>query len=152
MPADPIFSEIMFNPTQHDVRRFFCETYRKSLAREILTPLESIASDWIIEHPEYETDLSDVNAALEAEYPVDQGKTNPFLHLSMHLSIAEQVAINQPGGIAPAFTQLSQRLQSVHEAHHIMMDCLGAMIWESQRNGTPFDGAAYVTAVQQRLK
>ena len=142
----------MFNPTQHDVRRFFCETYRKSMAREILTPLESIAADWIMQHPEYETDLIDVNAALEAEYPVDQGKTNPFLHLSMHLSIAEQVSINQPAGIAPAFTLLSQRLQSAHEAHHIMMECLGAMIWESQRNATPFDGALYVAAVRQKLK
>ena len=142
----------MFNPTQHDVRRFFCATYGKSLAREILTPLESIASDWIMQHPEYETDLADVNAALEAEYPVDQGKTNPFLHLSMHLSIAEQVSINQPPGIAAAFSHLSQQLHSAHEAHHIMMECLGAMIWEAQRNGTPFDGLAYVAAVRKKIK
>ena len=141
----------MFNPTQQDVRRFFCETYRKSLAREILSPLESIASDWIIQHPEYSNDLADVNAALEAEYPVDQGRTNPFLHLSMHLSIAEQISINQPQGITPVYTQLAQRLQSAHEAHHIMMECLGAMIWDAQRNGTPFDGAAYVAALQAEL-
>ena len=137
----------MFNPTQQDVRRFFCETYRKSLAREILTPIEMIASDWIAQHPEYQTDLADVNAAIEAEYSVDQGKTNPFLHLAMHLSIAEQISINQPTGIKPAFTQLALRLQSEHEAHHVMMECLGVMLWDSQRNGTPFDGAAYVAAI-----
>ena len=142
----------MFNPSQSDVRRFFCDTYRKTIAREILTPLESIASDWILQHPEYETDLIDLNAALEAHSGVDQGKTNPFLHLSMHLSIAEQIAINQPNGISNAFNQLAHRLQSEHEAHHVMMECLGAMIWESQRNGVPFDGAAYVEAVQLKLK
>ncbi len=142
----------MFNPTQHDVRRFFCETCRKSLAREILTPLETIAADWILQHPEYETDLTDVDAALEAEYPVDQGKTNPFLHLSMHLSIAEQIAINQPAGITTIYNQLAQRLQSAHQAHHIMMDSLGAMIWEAQRQGTPFDGVAYVQALQLKLR
>jgi hypothetical protein len=142
----------MFNPTQQDVRRFFCETYRKSLAREIMTPLEIIASDWIIQHPEYAADLTDVNAAIEAEYSVDQGKTNPFLHLSMHLSIAEQISINQPIGIKPAFTQLAQRLQSEHEAHHVMMECLGAMLWDSQRNGTPFDGAAYVAAIVAEIQ
>jgi len=142
----------MFNPTQQDVRRFFCETYRKSLERQILTPLEGIASDWIIQHPEYENDLKDVNSALEAEYPVDQGKTNPFLHLSMHLSIAEQISINQPPGVTPAYTQLAQRLQSAHEAHHVMMECLGAMIWDAQRNGTPFDGGAYVAELQKKLK
>ncbi len=137
----------MFNPTQQDVRRFFCETYRKSLAREILTPIEMIASDWIAQHPEYQPDLADLNAAIEAEYSVDQGKTNPFLHLAMHLSIAEQISINQPTGIKPVFTQLALRLQSEHEAHHVMMECLGAMLWDSQRNGTPFDGAAYVAAI-----
>lgn len=140
----------MFNPTQHDVRRFFCETYRKSLAREILTPLESIAADWIIQHPEYRTELADLNAALEADYSVDEGKTNPFLHLSMHLSIAEQISINQPVGIAEAYTKLTKRLQSVHEAHHVMMECLGAMIWESQRNNTPFDEATYIEAVLKK--
>ncbi|MET3107556.1 hypothetical protein AAKU67_002001 [Oxalobacteraceae bacterium GrIS 2.11] len=142
----------MFNPSQQDVRRFFCESYRKTLAREILSPIEVIASDWIAQHPEYEVDLADVNAALEAEYPVDQGKTNPFLHLAMHLTITEQISINQPIGIKPAFTQLAQRLQSEHEAHHIMMECLGAMLWESQRNGSPFDGAAYVAAVMKAIQ
>ena len=142
----------MFTPTQDDVRRFFCETYRKSLARSILTPLESIAADWIMQHPEYESDLDDVNAALEAHYSVEQGKTNPFLHLSMHLSIAEQVSINQPVGITPAFTALAQRLQSEHEAHHIMMDSLGAMIWDAQRNGVAFDGTAYVAAIVQKIR
>ena len=102
----------MFNPTQQDVRRFFCETYRKTLSREILTPLETIASDWLVQHPEYEADLINLDAALEAEYTVDQGRTNPFLHLSMHLSIAEQISINQPAGIKPAFMKLAQKLQS----------------------------------------
>ena len=143
-----IKASYMFNPTQDDVRRFFCHTYRKSLAREILTPLEAIAADWIAQHPEYETDLTDLNRALEQEYTVAQGKTNPFLHLSMHLSIVEQISINQPAGITPAYNKLLQRLQSVHETHHVMMECLGNMIWEAQRDGTPFDGAAYVLAVQ----
>ena len=140
----------MFNPTQDDVRRFFCETYRKTVAREILTPLETIASDWISEHPEYHADLADLDAALEAEYPVEQGRTNPFLHLSMHLSLAEQVSVNQPPGITPVFRELAQHQQSAHQAHHIMMESLGAMVWESQRDGTPFDGAAYVAALKQK--
>lgn len=140
----------MFNPTQDDVRRFFCETYRKTVAREILTPLETIASDWISEHPEYHSDLADIRAALEAEYPVEQGRSNPFLHLSMHLSLVEQTSINQPPGITPVFRKLAQQTQSVHQAHHIMMESLGAMVWESQRDGTPFDGVAYVQALEQK--
>lgn len=141
----------MFNPSQDDVRRFFCETYRKHRAGEILTPLEAIASDWLAQHPEYADDLKDVEAALGADYSVENGQTNPFLHLSMHLSIAEQISIDQPPGIKAAATALTQRLQSEHEAHHQIMECLGQMIWNAQRSGLPPDGAAYIDCVRKRV-
>lgn len=139
----------MFNPSQDDVRRFFCETWRKANAREVLTPLESIARDWLLQHPEYEAELKDVEAALSADYSVERGQSNPFLHLSMHLSIAEQVSIDQPPGIRAAFLQLS-RQEGEHEAHHAIMECLGQMLWTAQRSGLPPDGAAYVECVQRR--
>ena len=119
-------------------------------ANEVLTPLEAIARDWILQHGEYEDTLSDVEAALAADYSVERGQANPFLHLSMHLSIAEQISINQPPGIRAAFLQLAQRLGSEHEAHHEIMECLGEMIWHSQRSGLPPDGAAYIECVKRR--
>lgn len=140
----------MFTPSQHDVRRFFCETWRKMRANGVLTPLEAIARDWILQHGEYEDALSDVEAALAADYSVERGQANPFLHLSMHLSIAEQISIDQPPGIRAAFLQLAQRLGSEHEAHHEIMECLGEMIWHSQRSGLPPDGMAYVECVKRR--
>lgn len=142
----------MFNPNQRDVRHFFCETYRKTVAREVLTPLESIASEWIIQHREYAPDLTDLNAACEKEYSVEAGKANPFLHLSMHLTIAEQISINQPIGIAAAFNALAQHLQSEHEAHHVIMECLASMLWEMQCNQSPFDGATYIAAIEGELR
>lgn len=140
----------MFTPSQNDVRRFFCETFRKYRANEILSPLEAIARDWLIQHPEYDDVLGNVETALIAEYPVEGGKSNPFLHLSMHLSIAEQVSIDQPPGIRGAFQALAQRLGSAHEAHHQIMECLGEMVWTSQRSGLPPDGAAYIECVKRR--
>lgn len=140
----------MFTPSQHDVRRFFCETWRKQKANEILTPLEAVARDWVLQHPEYDTTLADSERALATNYAVESGQSNPFLHLSMHLSIAEQVSIDQPPGIGAAFLALAQRLGSEHEAHHQIMECLGEMIWVSQRNGTPPDGAAYIDCVRRR--
>jgi hypothetical protein len=140
----------MFTPSQHDVRRFFCETFRKHEAGEILTPMEAIARDWIMQHPEYRDDFRDVEAALAADYSVDRGQTNPFLHLSMHLSIAEQVSIDQPPGIRAAFVALAQRLDSEHEAHHQIMECLGEMLWKSQRSGLPPDGVAYVDCIRRK--
>jgi hypothetical protein len=141
----------MFNPSQEDVRRFFCETYRKHCQNEILTPLEAIARDWILQHPEYHSILADLDKALAADYAVEGGQPNPFLHLSMHLSIAEQLSINQPVGITPAYQALAQKLGSAHDAHHQVMECLGQMIWASQRNNLPPDGAAYVECVRRRV-
>ena len=142
----------MFNPSQADVRRFFCETYRKLHAQEILTPLEAIASDWIREHPEYDHSLRDLDTALASDYSVDAGQSNPFLHLSMHLSIAEQISVDQPQGVKPAFLALSRQLNSEHEAHHVIMECLGEMIWTAQRSGLPPDGQAYIEALRKRVR
>lgn len=141
----------MFNPSQHDVRRFFCETWRKVRANEVLTPMEAIARDWLVQHPEYDSALSDLDAALAADYSVERGQGNPFLHLSMHLSIAEQVAVDQPPGIRGAYLALAQKLGE-HEAHHALMECLGQMIWTSQRSGLPPDGQAYVECARRALQ
>lgn len=140
----------MFNPSQEDVRRFFCGAYRKYRNNEILEPLEAIARDWIMQHPEYAGELADVEAALASEYTIERGQVNPFLHLSMHLSIAEQVSIDQPPGIRAACQALTRKLDSEHEAHHQIMECLGEMLWTAQRNNAPPDGAAYVECVRRR--
>ncbi len=142
----------MFAPSKEEVRRFFCDTWRKVGADEVLTPLEAIARDWMLQHPEYESELSDLDAALSADYDAGHGKANPFLHLSMHLSISEQISIDQPPGIRQAFVQLAEKRGSEHDAHHEIMECLGEMLWTSQRNGTPPDGAAYVEAVSRRAQ
>lgn len=140
----------MFAPSQEQVRRFFCETWSKHQAGQPLTPLEAQAADWIAQHPDYHADLSDVEAAVAAVFEVEEGRTNPFLHLSMHLSITEQVSIDQPRGIRAAVDLLANRRQSLHEAHHEVMECLGEMVWESQRFGKPFDGERYIDHIRQR--
>ena len=140
----------MFTPSQHDVRRFFCEVHGKQRQAQPLTPMETLAAQWIAEHPEYHAELSDVAAALAASYTVEDGRSNPFLHLSMHLTITEQVAIDQPRGIKQAFDLLAARLGSAHEAQHQVMECLGDMIWTSQRAGAPPDGHAYLDCVRRR--
>jgi hypothetical protein len=140
----------MFQPSQHDVRRFFCAAWRKQRDGLPLTPMEATAADWISQHPEYHGELADEAAALAAVYTVEEGRTNPFLHLSMHLSIAEQCSIDQPTGIRQAVQLLAGRRASLHEAHHEVMECLGEMIWASQRSGQPPDGLAYIDAVRRR--
>ena len=140
----------MFSPSQADVRRFFCSIYAKAKADQSLDAIETIASLWIEEHPEYHQQLADVDAALLSMGQVEDAKSNAFLHLSMHLSISEQCSIDQPRGIRQAVELLTHRRDSLHEAHHAAMDCLGQMIWDSQRAGRAPDGQAYVACVQRR--
>lgn len=140
----------MFQPSQNDVRRFFCGTWAKQRERRPLDAMEAIAARWIDEHPEYHGDLADEAAALAAVYTVEDGRTNPFLHLAMHLTIEEQLSIDQPSGIRQAVELLAARRNSLHTAHHEVMECLGEMIWASQRSGLPPDGQAYLEAVRQR--
>ena len=141
----------LFNPSKEEVRQFFCEAWAKQERSGILTPMESIAARWMVEHPEYHGILSDLESAKETEYTPEKGQTNPFLHLSMHMSITEQVQIDQPPGIREASKQLSIKLDSEHEAQHKIMECLGQVLWNAQRDGAPPDMVAYVEAIKKLL-
>jgi hypothetical protein len=140
----------MFNPSQAEVRRFFCAVHAKGRAGQPMDALETLASQWLADHPEYDAELADAAAAVDRVYDGAGGRSNPFLHLSMHLSISEQCSIDQPRGIRQAVELLAARRASLHEAHHEAMECLGQMLWESQRSGRAPDGQAYVDCVQRR--
>ena len=136
----------MFNPTQQEVRSFFIDAWARRDG--VLTPLETLAVRWIEQHPEYHDELVAPDA-LQRDWSVEQGRSNPFLHLSMHLSISEQVSIDQPPGIRQACQLLAAR-SGEHEAQHAVMECLGEMLWQAQRSGLPPDGDAYVDCVRRR--
>jgi hypothetical protein len=140
----------MFSPSQADVRRFFCSVYSKWQAGQPMEAIESLAQLWMAEHPEFHAELADVDSALQRMEAADPQASNPFLHLSMHLSISEQCSIDQPAGIRQAVELLVARRDSLHDAHHEVMECLGEMLWESQRSGRPPDGHAYLERVRAR--
>lgn len=140
----------MFNPSQDDVRRFFCAAFAKAQNHSSQDPLETIANQWMSEHPEYHADLQNADEAVAHVYNGGDGKTNPFLHLSMHLSITEQCSIDQPRGIRQAVELLTARRGDLHQAHHEVMEELGIMLWEAQNAGKALDGQAYIDRVQQR--
>lgn len=139
----------MFNPSREQVRQFFCDTWRKHRQDALLTPLESMALDWILEHPEYHPDLESAEA-LAHDYTVEDGKTNPFLHLAMHLAIAEQLSIDQPPGIRAVYQTLVVRTDA-HRAAHVVMEALGQVVWEAQRGGAPLDSERYLDLLRRQL-
>jgi hypothetical protein len=139
----------IFNPTREEVRRFFCDTWKKKAEGHILDPMETLAGDWMVEHPEYHALLADPEGALAQDYTPERGETNPFLHLSMHLSISEQISINQPPGIKEVAEKLVKKTGSEHEAQHLMMECLGQVMWEAQREGQALNPEKYLEALKK---
>jgi hypothetical protein len=142
-------SVALFNPTREEVRRFFCDTWKKKIEGHILTPMETLAGDWMAQHPEYQTLLADPEGAIAQDYTPERGETNPFLHLSMHLSISEQIAIDQPPGIKGINEKLAKKLGSEHEAQHAIMECLGQVMWEAQREGQALSPEKYLEALKR---
>jgi len=139
----------MFNPSRGEARDFFFDLWAKSRANAPLTALESLALAILIEHPEYHALLDDPERHRDRDWKPEGGETNPFLHLSMHLAIEEQLSIDQPPGIRAAVQELARRRDSEHDARHDVMDCLAEMIWQAQRHGTGFDNKAYLDCLRK---
>jgi hypothetical protein len=139
----------MFTPSRDQVRQFFCGTHKKQQERLPLSGAELPAADIIARHPEYHALLADPTAAGQ-EWTPEQGTMNPFLHLSLHLAIAEQLSIDQPPGIRAAFTRLTARMDA-HAAEHVLLECLGEVIWSAQQRGVMPDNESYLEKIGKHL-
>jgi len=142
----------MFDPTREQVRDFFFETWRKYRAGEILAGMEALALEVVLLHPEYHAVLGDPERYREQEYFPELGQTNPFLHLSLHLAVEEQLSIDQPLGIVARFGALAARRGERHAAMHDAIECLAEMVWRAQREGAAPDGAGYLECLEARAR
>lgn len=138
----------MFGNDRTQMRRFFTEAWRKACAGEELIPLERMIADTVQQHPEYHALLEAPDSALDKDFLPDLGETNPFLHLSMHISLQEQISTDRPAGIRQLYQQVVLRAGDSHEAEHRMMECLGKMLWEAQRQNRMPDEQAYLGCVR----
>lgn len=142
----------MFNPSRDEVRLFFSDTWAKYRRGEPLSGLEAIALQVILLHPEYHPLLENTQPGLEREYTPESGELNPFLHLSLHLAVEEQLSIDQPRGLRERYQQLLARAGSEHDAKHDALECLGETIWEAQRAGTAPNDQAYLECLARKTK
>ncbi len=138
----------MFNPSRDQARQFLVDAWRKRCEAAPATSLETLAADLIDLHPEYHALLA-AGDALTREWTPEQGATNPFLHLSLHLAVEEQLSIDQPTGIRAIFTRLLAQHGDRHEALHAVLDCLGETLWRAQRDRQPLDSASYLDCLRR---
>ena len=140
----------MFNPTRDQARQFYFAAWKKFRDHAPLTDLEAIAVELMGRHPEYHAILDAPERNQDRDWRPEQGETNPFLHLSMHLAISEQLSIDQPVGVKSRYEKLRAALGDEHAAQHAVMDCLAEMIWTAQRYHQPPDGAAYLACMEKK--
>ena len=139
----------MFDPSRDQVRDTFFEAWRKYRAGEPLAGIETIALDVSLAHPEYHAILAAPERYRDKDYV---GEGNPFLHMSLHMALEEQLSIDQPRGIAGRFAALLERTGERHDALHEAIECLAETVWRAQRDNAPPDGAAYLACLERRSR
>ena len=138
----------MFDPSREQVRELFIGAWKKYRAGMPLAGMESLALDVILLHPEYHEILARPERVRDKHY-TDEG--NPFLHMSLHMALEEQLSIDQPPGILLSFRKIVEKNDADrHDALHEAIECLAEMLWRSQREGAPPDAAAYLDCLERR--
>jgi hypothetical protein len=131
------------------MRRYFFEAWRKYRGNLPLEPLEAQIVQVIAIHPEYHGVVEDEDN-IDRDYTPEEGKTNPFMHMGMHLALRDQSLTDQPAGVREVYVALMQKFGGDHEAEHQMMECLSEMLWTAQRNGSEPDVEAYLNCLRAR--
>jgi len=133
---------VIFSHDRTELRRMYVEAWRKQVENQPMSPLETQIAAVVQWHPEYQGDLS--AKAVDRDFTPDGGRTNPFLHMGLHLGLREQISTNRPAGIATIHEALAAKIGDPHEAEHRMIECLAETLWEAQGAGTAPDERKYL--------
>jgi hypothetical protein len=139
----------MFSDDRQTHRRVFIEAWRKAGAGEPLEPLETQIVEIMRMHPEYHPHLDHGEAVMDRDWLPEGGETNPFLHLGLHLTVLEQVGLDRPPGVRKLYRRLIESTGDVHEADHIIMECLAEAIWRISHDGKSFNEKAYLKCIKR---
>jgi len=134
----------LFAGSRQDTREIFFRTWEKMNKELDLEGVEVLIANIIIAHPEYHSALSSRDIHSDRDYLPELGETNPFLHMGMHVAIEEQLSIDQPRGIRQRYESMLLSIGDPHEVQHKIMECLGEMLWQAQRQQTPPDENLYL--------
>ena len=138
----------MLSQDRFKQREFLANSWQKHINDQISEPLEIQLALIIQKHPEYHALINDINL----EYFPEQGKTNPFLHINLHLTLQDQLALNQPIGINDIYKKLIAIHSDTHEVEHMMMECIAEMIFNSQKNHTTLNQDNYLVNLKNLIK
>ena len=133
-------------------RQVFWDAWQRAQADMPLDALQVRIARVIALHPEYHHYFDDMEDFLDRDFEVDDGM-NPYLHMSLHLALEEQIAIRQPPEVANALEFLMQHKgKDRHEALHAILEVLAETVYYAQKRGDEPDVMAYVAAVKELMK
>lgn len=140
----------MFGQNRQQLRQYYHDVWQKAQQKQPLSALESGIAQVIEQHPEYHGMFKN-DSSLEQEYFVEDGQTNPYLHMGLHISLHEQISTNRPAGIQDLYRQLQIKFGNSHDTEHQMMECLTESLWLAQRNNQPPSEQDYLAALKALL-
>lgn len=139
----------MFGNDRNQIRHAYTEAWRRHRHDEPLEPLQEMIVGVVALHPEYHALLEDPDASLDRDWLPEHGEANPFLHMGMHIAIQEQLSTNRPAGIVDLYRQVIGQLGDAHAADHAVMECLGEVLWQAQRDNRVPDDIAYLECLRK---
>lgn len=140
---------MFFGQDRQQLRRFYYQSWQKQQQQQPMEPLERMIAEVVALHPEYHALLADETQGLDKDYTPEMGQTNPFLHMGLHIAIHEQLGADRPAGIRQAYQKVLLHTQDAHQTEHLIMDCLGEILWQAQRDGKAPDEAVYLQRLQR---
>ena len=143
---------MFFNQNRDQLRQGFFDAWQKQLAKQPLTSLEEIIAGVIKMHPEYHKVLMEKEQSSDRDYSPEQGESNPFLHMGMHIALHEQISTDRPAGIRDVARGLLAKHKEAHEVEHMMMELLGEEMWRSQRYNVLPDEQRYLGQLKELLE
>ena len=138
---------MIFSRDRETLRRMYAEAWQKRRDGLPLAPLETAIADVVAEHPEYHAALD--AGGLDRDYAPEGGRTNPFLHMGLHLGLREQLATDRPAGIAGLYPRIVARCGDAHVAEHRMIECLAESLWEAQSGNAAPDEGRYLERLRR---
>ncbi len=133
-------------------RQIFWDAWQKAQADLPLNALEVRIARVIEMHPEYHHFFNDMETFLERDFQVDDGM-NPYLHLSLHLAIEEQLATKHPPEAARLMEHYIINLKKErHDALHVILEVLAETVYNAQRAGREPDPVAYAGQLRVMLQ
>lgn len=140
----------MYSSERAAMREVFFRAWRRQRAGLPPEGVEALVLEIAQRHPEYHAVLDAGDTAAARDFAVLPGETNPFLHMGLHIALAEQLTLDQPSGVRAAWQRLRARYPDTHAAEHAAMECLEQMLWRAQSAGEAPDQAAYLECLHRR--